>query len=913
MLRKIADLLQIKYGEIQLVRTLFLTQFLMGTAVAYFAIAGLALFLSSYDVKTLPLVYMLGAAFLTFFNFAYGRLETRFGSYRLLQVIVLASAISVFICWVFLELFDFRWLSIFLMIWGLVMYLLTTEAFWGMVAIRFNVREGKRLFSIVGAGDIPAKMLAYLSASVLVHVIGTANLLWVSIVCFMGVYFLFRFKKHQAVGTTDELISSHAATDHVATVHHHPVKKVLGRYFHNSLIFSIAIWFLISYSVTLVIDYTFLTEIKLLKTSGHQLASFIALFFAVGRVLAILFELVFSSRLIARLGLTNALLIPPVLLFLLNIFVLTSGEAFLKYLYVFGSMVLIAEALRYTLQEPVVLVLFQPLDPHARLKGHAIAKGYMLPVALFFIGLSIEAYHRLQGELKVDNASRLILVLMVIWAGSVFLIRKAYLDTLVGVLQKGFFTGSRLFLNEPAVNEILVEKAGSSKAQEVIHSLNLLERSGYEDIHRLLLRNLKCHQSEVKEYVLTRIIENNMEGALPLVKEQLENLTEPKLKPLLVRTQYFLQKNTGGIQDLQHLEPDYKKEVMIGLMLHKGQVEPWVIQELTRMVEGDTNEKQMALNIIAELGDETYEHLVEALLQDKQPEVYSRAIEVAGRSKYFSLFKQVTEVAEKTGAYRPLHRAMIFYGDSVYKEEYFMKGDLSEPLLNLLCRTAGMTKGLNSTVFLESALKRYPAKTQQIVEALWEKKAFISIGSKDILDTWVTKKLEQCELKREYYLNLAQDKAANLLQDAIFSEIHQDIQTILKAVALFYDEPRIERVIELYKQGHKHRLSNAVEMLELLIPDKHFQGLDKLIEFMQDIKHNQLSRGPSEDISESDIVNDIMLRNKAGCSAWTKAVACYLIPRLQDINFPLEVLREKNGIEDHLFTETKNYVLSMLS
>lgn len=84
----------------------------------------------------------------------------------------------------------------------------------------------------------------------------------------MGIDFLlyggdfhFRFKKHQAVGTTDELISNHTASSHEAPVHHHPVKKVLGRYFHNSLIFSIAIWFLISYSVTLVIDYTFLTEI----------------------------------------------------------------------------------------------------------------------------------------------------------------------------------------------------------------------------------------------------------------------------------------------------------------------------------------------------------------------------------------------------------------------------------------------------------------------------------------------------------------------------------------------------------------------------------------------------------------------------------------------------------------------------
>ncbi len=113
MVRKIADLLHVKYGEVQLVSTLFLTQFLMGTAVAYFTIASLTLFLYAYGVNNLPLIYLLGAVFLTFFNLAFVRLEARIGSYRLLQVILLVSAVSVLICWVFLKFFEFKLFSVF--------------------------------------------------------------------------------------------------------------------------------------------------------------------------------------------------------------------------------------------------------------------------------------------------------------------------------------------------------------------------------------------------------------------------------------------------------------------------------------------------------------------------------------------------------------------------------------------------------------------------------------------------------------------------------------------------------------------------------------------------------------------------------------------------------------------------------
>jgi hypothetical protein len=49
---------------------------------------------------------------------------------------------------------------------GLILYYLVYQLssleLWGVTALLFDVRQGKRLFGVISAGDIPAKMLGYL-------------------------------------------------------------------------------------------------------------------------------------------------------------------------------------------------------------------------------------------------------------------------------------------------------------------------------------------------------------------------------------------------------------------------------------------------------------------------------------------------------------------------------------------------------------------------------------------------------------------------------------------------------------------------------------------------------------------------------------------------------------------------------
>jgi hypothetical protein len=231
----------------------------------------------------------------------------------------------------------------------------------------------------------------------------------------------------------------------------------------------------------------------------------------------------------------------------------------------------------------------------------------------------------------------------------------------------------------------------------------------------------------------------------------------------------------------------------------------------------------------------------------------------------------------------------------------------------MLVKVAGKTKGENSTAFLERLLLQQDTGTAGVVDALWQKKAATSVDAQRLVRKWLKLKLDQGLLKASYYLHLATHDFVKPLQDAIGSEIHQDIQVTIKGLALLYDRPQIERVMELYNLADQAKVYNAIEMLELIVPRKYFNPLNTLVELEQDITRNQLLHHHSKEMSVNDIIADILQDKKACFNSWTKSVACYMIPRLQPHGVPDYLLDTEVGKEDYLMQETRHYVVSMLN
>lgn len=915
MYQLILQLLKIKPHETSVVKKLFAVQFLLGVSTAFLFASSLTIFINIYHINALPYVYMASALLLVVFNRIYSYLDERMTSPRLLEVVISFSIISVLVFWAGITFLPFQWVSLMLASWYLVIYMLINYAFWGMAAMLFNVRESRRLFSLVGAGDIPAKMLGYVSVTALVPFIGVNNLLWISIGTALFAWFLVKKFRKEAFLVADDP----NAVVHLNSSSHNGEnpKSYVNRFFGNRIVFFISFFSLISYIIFAFMDFTFLAGVKSRFTQSGELASFIGIFFASGRLMAVFFKLLFSSRLIAAIGLANSLLVTPVLLLLITGFLILSPDSFASPFYVFGIMVLLSEMLRSTLQEPVFFILFQPLKPHDRLRGHLVAKGHTMPIALFGVGVFLFLYLEKYNEISIFTVSEIIIVFMLLWCISVFLIKKEYLKTLIGLLKKGYFTGTSLFLNDDSVTDLLLKKTKTGTALEVIHALNLLEKSGYGERHKLLLNFLQTGDNQIKNYVLLRIIANNMTSALPLIKAQLESGESEALAPQLYQALFYLNAGSSDdlLNDISNLSAANKKAAMVGLLLRKQeQTENLVYNEVDKLSKSkNVQERLLALEIILESGSGGFGQVLGYLLNDAEEDICKKAIETTGNVKNLELLEQVLQTVKSRELYAVLKSALFYYGDDAFSKEYYKKELLNAPLLSAVIKTAAKINGEKSTDLLMNFLKDEGKYTDTIVCSLWMKKAVIAPVELKLIEECIVQKLQNSSLKLSYYMGLVNDKNLILLQEALQKEIKSDLYTLLRLYSFVYDTEKLNRIIELISLGSASRIYNAIEMLELILPAKYFAPTNHLIEWLQDVNDNKvfIIKGAKTVVG---IMEEIFVSNKASLHSWTRSVACYAMLKLKKDQKLMHSLQTSScSKDDRLFKETRNYVLAILN
>lgn len=909
MNKQIRLLLNIKPAEVPMVKQLFLIQFFLGVATSFLFISSLTMFLSAFDGKTFPKAYIVAAILLLIANTWYARLEKKYAPHKLLQVIILFSVGSITATWIAAIFFTLHLLPFFLAAWNLVVYMLVGYAFWGMAAVMYNVRESKRLFTVVGSGDIPAKMLGYAAVAILAPLVGVANLLLVSVAVFILIYYLLiHFKNlHISAGHTE---------DHhpVSPSNDHGIYLFFKELFEHRLIFFISLWSVVAFTIYAFIDFTFLIEVKARYTSQHQLATFVGVFFIIGRFLAILFKLFLSSRLISRLGLTNSLLISPIMLLVITSTIYLPGNDPNAHLYLFGVMVLVAEILKSVVQDPVFFVLFQPLKPHLRLKGHLIAKGYTLPFALLGSGIFLAVYLNYHDHIPINFMGYTIAVLIAGWILTILLLKKAYLATLMKAIEKGYFTGTELFLNQKSIRKYLVAKTQSQNPKEIIYALVLLERSAYRKLKKLWLQLLPMTPDQVKIFILSRVIQYNMSAALPSVQQLLSTQQNKLLKFELIKTNYFLQKefsteNKFAFNGMADLE---KKAALIGVFSQpENNYRSFAEKELNKLAAShSTEDKILAISTIMEIPMGDFSEILKKLLADSDPFVYKKAILAVGKTKCFSLLPLVFDKVIPNQLYAVLQETLIKAGDDIYVQDYLIRQIFPIEITTCLIKVAGKIKGGNSDNYLAQCLSGdYPDKGI-MVESLWSKKALMLTEKLIPLENWVQKTLDNAALKIFYYQCLI-EKECVLLKSALKSEIEQDLQRILKAYALLYNRSAVDRIIHLYHFGDATAFSNAVEMLENVLPKKYFAKTDSILEFLRDVKYHKSVDFSQKKISLPFIMSDILTHNKAGCNFWTKSVAYYTIPNLKQNPIYYDLLLKQNlaANTNFLLKETRDYAL----
>jgi len=408
-------LLGVRPDEGRSVWLFFLHNFLLGIGTIQVYVAANVILLENNPERNLPLAY--GAAALAMM--AAGRIYTHFEHHLLLQklasrvllaVVALAGVLGI------LLLGHSVAAAVAIMAGYRVIYLLTNLEFWGVSAVVFDVRQSKRLFGLISAGDMPAKALGA-GLAVLIH--AHTDLFYLLLAAFLAygaalVVLQITLRSHDVEPRPVGRRQREAGTS--------AWRQLFG---DNNLVLSICLSLTAIAAVTTGVEYSFFVNVKHKFHDEATVMHYVGGVLALTYLLAMLFKIGLAQVTLDRLGIRRMLLtLPGMVLLGLLIFggLSWAGAGESTQLIYFVGLYLGLEVLRRAVFDPVFLVLFQPLAAHERLQAHTLAKGYYEPLGM---GLAGGLLYLLTGHEAIAHWLPFVWMALLM-AGALFFLARTY-------------------------------------------------------------------------------------------------------------------------------------------------------------------------------------------------------------------------------------------------------------------------------------------------------------------------------------------------------------------------------------------------------------------------------------------------------------------------------------------------------
>lgn len=866
MKRSLLRILNIKPLETEKVKYLFLIQFFSGVAMAFLYTAGSTIFLHGMDIKEMATVYLVSGFLLIVFNNIYTYLEHHYSLKKTYSFILIFSLITVFVFKFFISDHSHGFIVLALLVWYHILYFLCGSGFWGIASIIFNVRESKRVFSIIGSGDIPAKLLGYLSVSILVPYIGIENLLSVAAFSFaLAFFFFYRFLKKFNI---DE------EHDHHEAIHtDQNIQKNVTTFFGNNLIMFIGITTVFFAASTVLIDYVFLSEVKHKYYENEELASFLSKFFAYSRILAVIVKIFLSGKIQQSLGIKSTLMVLPlvIILFSWGVFICTTNEQNHYILYAFGILMVLNEVIKSSIYEPMFFTLFQPLKPSQRLRGHNITKGVMGPIGYILMASFLIFYVRSIGVLDMSHICIILFVLSLMWIAVIFLIEKSYYDTMRKAIKHNSFFNliSNTFIKEGATLKLIEDKLESKNSIEVRTALQYI----YDiDINQFKKEIKKKINRETNEHILEFIIEKinlhkwtDFNEELADVFGQFENEHINKMIAITLceldadkYSEYLLMSGGNEVVKNGCISGALRSE-NLNAIIDAGQS---LIEKLN---SSNTNQRKIALEIIEETENPILFKQIQLLLYDQDPEIKKQILKSIVKIKNPSFVAYIIEQLSDKELQFAAEQCMIHYSDVWAKDIDLMSEKIPrEKLIEYIVKS-------QSTDVMNIVLDLFAKEAHPLMcEYLYKKKHKFEDDAQ-ILDLINKQVAALNKLK-----NLIESTKDAALKSALKDEYYNKVLFALQLLFLMRDTSKVYDVYQSIRMRLVDKYDQAIELLEYNTKKLSIEGLVNLVELYCDDFKNSF-----ETDKTAEVCNEIILQEKL-YSDWTIALALYtskLVPR----------------------------------
>lgn len=865
----------IREEELKPVGLLLSHSFFVGMFVAFYFSNANGNFINRFDVTALPYAYIISGIAGFIVSSIFSRLQSKilyaklitfvllfiFALMVLFRLSLLATgeeevAFQVFI-WFGPLLTYSELISFIIFIWIAPVLGLIALQYWGMALRLFDLRQSKRLFGIIGSGDVISSIIGFFSVPLFVKLLGgTADLLWLAAIA-IGLSIIFQFM----------LIKHFSGQLSVTSNKKKKVKGDLGSIFKNPYFKTIFIVTIISIIAQHFVDFTYVGMVRKTFPERAQLTSFIGVFFGVIKVVELIAKTVIVGKLLNQYGLKLGLV---ALASLIGIFTLMAAIA--------GTFVGIASSLfflpiamnklfdlsgRKSIEEPSFKVLYQPLDSETKMMVQTQAEGKAKQIGKMSAGLLLLILTSFEF-FDVLVSVYILCGLIVVWLIMSTKLYKEYRNTVKNALitENSTPKQSPVFSNELIIGSL--ESNDPSILKQTIIVGNHLDI----DFPTSILRKLIQHESSDIRNTIASVLAKQIHPSLKIcLEEQLQKelvgtlkVTWKELIKLIDELNQIHSEQVLYFSKSMVVEERKKAALWLQFYTHPKEV------SITRELISDRNIEvaEMAIKINLRLKNETIFLFITELLDDAD---YSQEI--------ISTLKEAHSVL----SYQKL-------------ETLFRQYEKSPLILLKIVHICGLMNTNESLSFLVTKINVPNRLLQFTIAKVLSKFSFKTDGgNRRIVEEKIKHEVEYAAWLVRSMLDLRKDKNHHEIVDALQLQYKQLEEIVFFLLSFLYDSVAVERIKENLNKGTKEGVALALEMADILFEDAIKLIVKPILERGNwEEKYSLLkSIKPEPNYKTKVRLKNILLKDFSMVTPWIKALALNGLSKVSH-KLPSEIL-----------------------
>jgi HEAT repeat protein len=920
-LKHFFNLVNIEPGEGRLVSLMFWHYFLMGVVFHFTQTAAFAIFLANFNAQNLPYVYIINAITITLLISGYLKLGQWF-SFTAMLAVNLGFLLTLTVFFGLGVPTGAGWLLFLLPTLFETTVQLGNLEFWSLAGRLFDLRQSKRLFGLVGAGNWVAVIIGGFLTPWLVELVGVTNLLWISVMALAATMGLLIY--------TSRLYASYLAapTGPTSTAPSPQTSTNTLKSRYARLIFALVSLGWIGF---FFIDNIFFIRAGERFTDEAQLASFLGLFFAAMGIVALFASVALTGPFIGRFGVRPAIRLLPTILLGGTLLMILSGwlpPLFMLLFWITATVKLLDMALGFTFDRVALNILYQPLPASPRLLVKTTAEGIFLPAAIGVSGAALLFF----GQWLNFNANQLTYILLLIvtgWTVVAVLIGRQYPVMLLKALTQRRLSGAELPLEDESSQAVLRQALQNPHPGVALYALNQLVQADPSALSANLPLLLAHPAPAMRQETLRQIEQLNLTSALPMVKRHLQFETSAEGRAAALHTMAHL----GQAEVVEEIyaflddpEPALKSAAIVGLLQH-GSLEVTMMAErklLQLATSPNPTERGAAAHIIGQVKARNLAPLLDNLLQDEETEVRRAALAAAGQAGYKHLWLQVINGLSERKTRRMAMAALVTGGAETLEAISTALSANNLPRdsqLRLLYGCGRIGGPQASQLLLHHLSTPDDGRRTEVVTALYrcgyqasptEQPAIQHRLEEEIaLAGWLLNGLVDLDKSA---LDQPQNQAAPawlLLQQALHHRFQQTQHRLLLLLSFLTRSDSVLRARDNLNSPLSEKRAYALEMIELSVPLALKPGLLPLFEALSPAE--RLARlgatAPQLRLSPQDWLLELI----NGPHPWTSACALYAAAKLGQASPPLlEAVKACLKRTDPVVVEMAEYALNHL-